>query len=90
MELMTHNQVAAAVLSKRADVGVGLTPVASEMGLVAIPFAEENYDFVAERRRRNPYVGEFVNLLSNKEFQRQVESTTPGISFTPHSGKIQQ
>jgi molybdate transport repressor ModE-like protein len=88
MELMTHNQVAAAVLSKRADVGVGLTPVASGMGLVAIPFAEENYDFVVERRRRNPYVGKFIDLLSKKEFQKQVEATTPGIAFTPHSGEI--
>jgi len=88
MELMTHNQVASAVLSKRADVGVGLTPVASEMGLLAIPFAVENYDFVVERRRRNPYVGEFVNLLSRRAFQRHIESTTPGIAFTSRSGKI--
>lgn len=88
MELMTHHQVARAVLSKRADVGVGLTPVAIEMGLVAIPFAMEDYDFVVERRRRNPYVNEFVSLLSREGFQKNVEATTPGISFTSHSGKI--
>jgi molybdate transport repressor ModE-like protein len=88
MELMTHNQVADAVLSKRADVGVGLSPVASQTGLVAIPLAEENYDFVVEKRRRNPYVSKFIDLLSQKEFQEQVEATTPGIAFTPHSGEI--
>jgi len=88
MELMTHDQVARTVLSKRADVGVGLTPVASEMGLAAIPFAVENYDFVVERRRRNPYVGEFISLLSHKKFQKHLEATTPGVSFTSHSGKI--
>jgi molybdate transport repressor ModE-like protein len=90
MELMTHYQVARAVLSKRADVGVGLSAVASRMGLVAIPFAEEDYDFVVEGRRRNPYVGEFVSLLSRREFQKHIEATTPGISFMPHSGKILQ
>ena len=88
MELMTHFQVAKAVLSKRADVGVGLTPVAASMGLLAIPFAVENYDFVVERRRRNPYVGEFLSLLSRDSFQKHVEATTPGISFTSHTGKI--
>jgi molybdate transport repressor ModE-like protein len=88
MELMTHHQVAKAVLSKRADVGVGLSPVASGMGLFAIPFAMENYDFVVQRRRRNPLVAEFVSLLSRKEFQKHVEATTPGISFTSHSGKV--
>ena len=88
MELMTHHQVARAVLSKRADVGVGLMPVASETGLDAIPFAEEKYDFIVENRRRNPYVSEFVSLLSTKKFQRHIEATTPGILFTSHSGKI--
>jgi len=88
MELMTHHQVARAVLSKRADVGVGLTPVACEMGLVAIPIAVEEYDFVVERRRRNPFVGEFVSFLSRKGFQRHVEATTAGIAFTSNSGKI--
>jgi molybdate-binding protein len=88
MELMTHRQVAEAVLSKRADLGLGLTPVASEMRLDSIQFAVEDYDFVVERRRRSPYVGEFIRLLSNRAFQREVEATTPGISFTSNSGKI--
>jgi len=88
MELTTHNQVARAVLSKRADVGIGLTAVASEMGLTAIPFAVENYDFVVERRRRNAYVSEFVGLLARREFQKHVEATTAGISFSSQSGKI--
>jgi len=88
MELMTHNQVARAVLSRRADVGVGLAPVASEMGLEAISFALEDYDFVVEKRRRNPYVREFIDILSSKAFQRHIEATTPGVSFTSQSGKI--
>jgi molybdate-binding protein len=85
---MTHIQVAKAILARRADVGVGLTAVASEMGLDAIPIAAENYDFVVERRRRSPYVNEFLGLLSSKEFQKDIEATTPGISFSSHSGKI--
>ena len=88
MELMTHRQVARAILSKRADVGVGLTPVAYEMGLTPIPLAEENYDFIVEKRRRNPYVNKFLSLLSSKRFQSHVEATTLGILFTSDSGKI--
>jgi molybdate transport repressor ModE-like protein len=88
MELMTHHQVGRTVLSGRADVGVGLTSVASDMGLVAIPFATENYDFVVERRRRSPHVGEFVSLLTSKAFQRHIETTMRGISFTTQTGKI--
>jgi molybdate transport repressor ModE-like protein len=88
MELVTHHQVARAVVSRRADVGVGLTSVASNMGLTAIPLAAENYDFVVERRRRRPYVGEFISLLSSKEFQTHIKTLMQGISFTSQTGKI--
>lgn len=88
MELMTHRQVAQAIVSKRADVALGLPSVAVEMELDTIPFAEEKYDFVVEKRQRNPYVRAFINTLSSPEFQKQIEDSTPGISFAPDSGKI--
>lgn len=87
MELMTHGQVAQAVVSKRADVALGLTSVAVEKGLDTIPFTDEEYDFVVEKRKRNPYVHAFINTLSNRAFQKMIETTTPGITFTRHSGK---
>jgi len=87
-EMMTHREVANAVASRRADVGLGLTSIAAELGLDLIPIAEEQYDFLVEKRLRSPYVREFFNVLASKKFQRQVEATTPGITFSRESGTV--
>jgi len=87
-EMMTHRDVAIAVVSRRADVGVGLTSMAEEVKLEAIPLAEELYDFLVERRLRNPYVQRFFNVLSSKRFQSQVESSTSGIRFLRETGRV--
>ena len=87
-EMMTHRDIADAVTSRRADVGIGLTSVASETGLDFIPLAEEVYDFLAEKRVRNPYVREFFRVLGSKRFQGRVGSSTPGITFLEQTGKI--
>jgi len=85
--IMTHSQVATAVTSRRADVGIGLTCIAIDMKLDFIPFAVEQYDFLVEKRMRNPYVREFFEILRAKKFQNEVE-TTPGIKFLKGSGRI--
>jgi len=87
-EMMTHRQVANAVASRRADVGVGLTSVAAEMKLQFIPIAEELYDFLAEKRLRNPHVRAFFDILRSKDFQEQVEARTLGIKFSRESGRV--
>ena len=86
-EIMTHSQVATAVTSRRADVGIGLTSIAIDMKLDFIPYAVEQYDFLVEKRMRNPYVREFFEVLRAKKFQNEVE-TTPGIKFLKGSGRI--
>jgi len=86
-EIMTHSQVASAVASRRADVGVGLTSIAVDRNLDFIPFALEQYDFLVEKRMRNPYVREFFNLLKEKKFQKEIENT-PGVKFLKDSGRI--
>jgi len=86
-EMMTHRQVAAAVASRRADVGIGLTSVATQMRLGFIPIAEELYDFLVEKRMRSPHVREFFNILTSKDFQREVEAT-PGIKFSNETGRV--
>jgi len=86
-ELMTHREVAAAVVTRRADVGVGLTSVASETKLDFIPLADELYDFLVEKRLRNPYARDFFDLLASKRFQREIESSTVGIKFLKESGR---
>jgi len=86
-EIMTHSQVATAVTSRRADVGIGLTSIAIDMKLDFIPYAVEQYDFLVEKRMRNPYVREFFEVLRAKKFQNEVE-TTPGVKFLKESGRI--
>jgi molybdate transport repressor ModE-like protein len=86
-EMMTHREVAAAVVARRADVGVGLTSVAYETNLDFIPMAEELYDFLVEKRLRNPYARDFFDLLASKRFQREIESSTVGIKFLNESGR---
>jgi molybdate transport repressor ModE-like protein len=86
-EMMTHKQVATAVSSRRADVGIGLTSVAAAMRLDSIPIAEEQYDFLVEKRVRSPYVHGFFDILRSREFQKQIEAT-PGIKFCKESGRV--
>jgi molybdate transport repressor ModE-like protein len=89
-EMMTHREVATAVATRRADVGVGLTSVAVETGLGFVPFAEELYDFLAEKRLRNPYARRFFNILASKRFQSEIRASTPGITFSHESGHVVQ
>jgi molybdate transport repressor ModE-like protein len=86
-EMMTHKEVATAVSSRRADVGIGLTSIATKMRLDSTPIAEELYDFLVEKRARNPYVRGFLNILRSREFQKQIE-TTPGIRFCKETGRV--
>jgi molybdate transport repressor ModE-like protein len=86
-EMMTHRQVAVALLSRRADVGIGLTSIAAEKGLDFIPIAEEFYDFIVKKRMRNPKVREFFDILASREFQKEVQAT-PGITFFKQTGQI--
>ena len=86
-EMMTHREVAMAVASRRADVGVGLTSIATETGLDSIPFAEEIYDFLVEKRLRNPYARKFFDILGSKRFQKEVEASTPGVTFLRETGR---
>jgi putative molybdopterin biosynthesis protein len=86
-EMMTHRQVAAAVASRRADAGIGLTSVATQMRLGFIPVAEELYDFLVEKRMRSPHVRGFFDILKSKDFQREVEAT-PGIKFSKETGRV--
>jgi putative molybdopterin biosynthesis protein len=87
-EMMTHRQVADAVAARKADVGVGLTSVAAETGLNMIPLADEWYDFLVEKRIRNPHVRAFLTILASKDFQKQVNATTQGITFSRETGRV--
>jgi putative molybdopterin biosynthesis protein len=85
--MMTHREVAAAVVARRADVGIGLTSIAAETNLDFISLGDELYDFLVEKRLRNPYAHDFFNVLASKCFQREIESSTVGIKFLKETGR---
>jgi putative molybdopterin biosynthesis protein len=65
-EARSHNAVAAAVAQGRADWGVAIATVASDMGLGFLPLQEEQYDFVVPRSRGDrPAVRAFRDLLQD-------------------------
>ena len=87
-EMMTHREVAIAVASRRADVGVGLASIAAEMRLDFIPLAEELYDFLVEKRLRNPCARRFFSILASKRFQSQIKASACGITFLEETGRM--
>jgi molybdate-binding protein len=52
-----------------------------------IPLADELYDFLVEKRLRNPYARDFLDVLASKRFQREIENSTVGIKFLKESGR---
>jgi len=69
-ETRSHNAVAAAVASGRADWGLGIEAVAVAYGLGFAPLRDEEYDFLSLRDRleREP-VQAFLEVLRSAEFR---------------------
>ena len=51
VEAKTHSAVASAILSGKADAGIGIRTVADQNGLDFIPLRDEEYDFVVQKSR---------------------------------------
>jgi putative molybdopterin biosynthesis protein len=69
----SHNAVAAAVASGRADWGVAIETVARRAGLSFIALDHEQYDFVIPKARRGrPAVEAFCRLLGEPAIQEQL------------------
>ena len=70
VETRSHNAVAAAVASGRADWGLGIEAVAAAYGLGFAPLRDEEYDFLSLRDRleREP-VRAFLEVLRSPEFR---------------------
>jgi putative molybdopterin biosynthesis protein len=83
-ETRSHNAVAAAVSSGRADWGLGIEAVADAYGLGFSPLRDEEYDFLTLKGRmeREP-VRAFLEVLRSPEF-RTALGALPG--FVPHEG----
>jgi len=86
-ETRSHNAVAAAVASRRADWGLGIEAVAVAYGLGFAPLRDEEYDFLTLKNRleRGP-VRAFLEVLRSSEF-RGALAELPGFVPDPRTGE---
>jgi len=89
VEAKSHTAVAIAVLTGKADVGLGIRTVAERYGLDFIPVRPEEYDFVVRKDRLGKEgVKSFLNILRSEEFGRELERRLPGMRITERTGEI--
>ncbi len=85
-EAKTHSAIAAAVKLGKADVGVGIRPVAELNGLKFIKIADEEYDFVIPQRLlESREIKLFLEALRGKEFR---EKLPPGLKTYERTGEL--
>lgn len=85
-EVKTHSAIAAAVKLGKADVGVGIRPVAELNGLKFIKIADEEYDFVILRRLlESREIKLFLEALRGQEFR---ENLPPGLKAYERTGEL--
>jgi putative molybdopterin biosynthesis protein len=87
VETRSHNAVAAAVASGRADWGLGIEAVATAYGLGFAPLRDEEYDFftVRDRMERAP-VQAFLEVLRSPGFREELRAL-PGFVPGPLTGE---
>jgi molybdenum cofactor synthesis domain-containing protein len=85
-EAKTHSAIAAAVKIGKADVGIGIRPVAEPNGLKFIKIADEEYDFVIpERLIKSSEIRRFLEALRSKELK---EKLPVGLRAYESTGKL--
>ncbi|MFX1363221.1 MAG: molybdopterin biosynthesis protein, partial [Promethearchaeota archaeon] len=81
IEAKTHSAVAAAILHKKADVGLGIEAVAKNYDLDFIPIARESFDFaILKNRSEKPWIKRFVSILGSKAFEEELKRR-PGLGM---------
>ncbi len=88
-ETRSHNAVAAAVASGRADWGLGIEAVAVAYDLGFAPLRDEEYDFLSLRDRleREP-VQAFLEVLRSSEFRKAL-GELPGFVPDARTGELE-
>jgi putative molybdopterin biosynthesis protein len=85
-EAKTHSAVAAAVRLGRADVGVGIRSAAELNGLKFIHIADEEYDFIVQKKFIESEMGEvFLDVLQSDDF---CASLPAGMRTYNMTGKV--
>lgn len=75
VEAKTHSAVASAILSGKADTGIGIRTVADQNGLDFIPLRDEEYDFVVQKSRADkPAIKAFLEVLRSSEFRSRLKT----------------
>jgi putative molybdopterin biosynthesis protein len=83
----THLSVGAAIVSGRADCGIGIAAVTQSLDLDFIPLFEERYDLVMPQEyTRSPLLKPLLALLENENF-KQVVASLPGYEVA-QMGKL--
>ena len=86
-EEYTHMNVAQAVLSGRADAGLGVRAAANAMGLDFIPAGEEEYDLVIPLKyMEDERIKPLLEIIRGDEYKKTVESL--GGYGVKNTGKI--
>jgi len=88
VETRSHNAVAAAVASGRADWGLGIEAVAAAYDLGFAALRDEEYDFLCLRDRldREP-VSAFLEVLRSPRFREALEAL-PGFATDARTGTV--
>ncbi len=87
VEAKTHTAVAVAVLTGKADVGLGIKSVADLYGLDFIPVRAEEYDFAVRKDRlEKGAVKKFVETLKSEDFARELEAI--GMKVWERTGEV--
>ncbi|MBU4372918.1 MAG: molybdopterin biosynthesis protein [Euryarchaeota archaeon] len=87
-EAKTHSAIAAAVKLGKADVGIGIRPVAEMNGLKFIKIADEEYDFVIPQKLlESREIKLLLEVLHGKEFREKLPA---GLKVYERTGEIVQ
>ena len=88
VEAKTHDAVASAVATGKADVGIAIKSVANLYGLDFIPLRSEEYDFLIpkDRLEKEP-VKMFLKILKSREFARELERVG-GLKVYERTGEM--
>lgn len=87
LEYNTHMDIAQAVKSGNADVGLGIASSAYALGLDFVELADEEYDFLAYTDSlEETEIARFIEILGSEEFRKRVKSV-PGYK-TDRSGEV--
>lgn len=85
-EARTHSSVAAAVKMNKADAGLGIRPVAELHALKFIRLADEEYDFVLQKKFFESSIGQdFLEVLKSTAFGNNLPD---GIRTYSRTGEI--